>query len=84
MIVKPNREQHPAIQKLKLTVVKLEELTNEAMSSWFNDKENRANAKKKPFLKEIFAVAKLEARYLDGELGKANEAKLRHAAVILC
>ena len=69
MIVKPIREQHPAIQKLELNVQKLEEVTMEAMSNWFNDKDHIENAQKRPFLKEIFKVAKTEERYRNGEIG---------------
>jgi hypothetical protein len=49
-------------------VKKLDETTNEALSSFFMD--NEANAKKKPFLTEIFKVARLEERYKNGEIGK--------------
>lgn len=49
---------------------KLEEVTNEAMSTWFADAEHPENKQKKVYLKEIFKVAKLEQRYLNGEVGK--------------
>jgi len=66
--VEPNHKQHTEIQKLGLNVKKLDETTNEALSSFFMD--NEANAKKKPFLTEIFKVARLEERYKNGEIGK--------------
>jgi hypothetical protein len=69
MIVEPSATQHPDIQKLGLNVTKLEEVTNEALSTFFSDKDNSNNAKKKPFLKEIFRVAKQEERYKNGEIG---------------
>lgn len=52
-----------------ISVKKLEEVTNEAMSNWFADKENLDNAAKRPLLKEIFKVAKQQERYMKGEIG---------------
>lgn len=74
MIVEPNHTQHPSIQKLYLNVSKLEEVTNEALSSFFTDKDNPSNLQKKPYLKEIFKVAHLEERYKDGQIGKQSKA----------
>ncbi|KAK6950194.1 hypothetical protein Daesc_008520 [Daldinia eschscholtzii] len=68
MIVEPNHNQHPSIQKLFLNVSKLEEVTNEALSSFFTDKDNPSNMAKKPYLKEIFKVAHLEERFKDGQI----------------
>lgn len=68
MVVEPNAKQHPDIQKLNLNVAKLEEVTMDALSTFFADKENTNNAKKKPYLKEIFKVAKFEERYKNGEI----------------
>ncbi|KAF6836946.1 hypothetical protein CMUS01_05212 [Colletotrichum musicola] len=70
MIVEPPEKQHPSILKMNLNVQKLEDATTEAMSAFFSDKENKANAKKKPYLDEIFKVAKGEERYKRGEIGK--------------
>jgi hypothetical protein len=70
MIVQPHAKQHSSVQKVSLTVRKLEEVTNEAMSIWFGDTEHPENKNKKVYLKEIFRVAKLEERYLNGEVGK--------------
>lgn len=74
MVVEPNENQHPDIQKLYLNVKILEDVTNDALSTFFSDKENSNNAKKKPFLKEIFRVAKQEERYKNGEIGMAHHA----------
>lgn len=74
MIVEPNNKQHANLQKLYLNVTKLEEVTNEALSSFFTDKENPSNMAKRPYLKEIFRVAKIEERYKDGQIGKQSEA----------
>lgn len=74
LVVEPNAKQHPDIQKLGLNVKKLEETTVEALSSFFMD--NEANAKKRPFLNEIFKVARQEERYKNGEIGKLIQARL--------
>ncbi|KAJ9154838.1 hypothetical protein NKR23_g2420 [Pleurostoma richardsiae] len=73
MIVEPNHKQHLDIQKLNLNVAKLEEATLEALSAFFADKEHPDNAKKKPFLKEIFKVARYEERYKNGEIDADTE-----------
>lgn len=70
MIVLPNAEQHPDIQKLNLNVAKLEEATTEVLSSFFTDKDAPNNIKKKPYLKEIFLLAKYEERFRNGEIGR--------------
>ena len=72
MIVLPNDKQHPDIQKLNLNVAKLEEATFEALSGFFADKDNPNNAKKKPYLKEIFKVVRFEERFKNGEIGKGQ------------
>jgi hypothetical protein len=72
LVVEPNDRQHKDIQKLHLNVTKLEEITNEALSAFFADKENPTNGKKRAYLEEIFQVAKNEERYLNGEVGKCN------------
>ncbi|CZR41094.1 uncharacterized protein FPRO_10683 [Fusarium proliferatum ET1] len=73
MIVEPNKTQHPDIQKLNLNVKKLEEITIEALSGFFADKDNPANAKKRPFLNEIFKVAKQQERFKDGMIDGTTE-----------
>jgi hypothetical protein len=70
LIVEPNQQQHPDFQRLHLDVAKLEEVTNDALSGFFSDPENRNNAKKLPYLKEIFYIAKKDAQYRNGEIGK--------------
>ncbi|KAF4472314.1 hypothetical protein FALBO_786 [Fusarium albosuccineum] len=73
MIVEPNNKQHPDIQKLNLNVKKLEEITIEALSGFFADKENPANARKRPYLNEIFKVAKQEERFKKEEIDGHTE-----------
>lgn len=70
MIVDPKEVQHKDIRKLNLDVSKLEECTYEALSTFFADKENPSQARKKPYLKEIFKVARQEQRFKAGEIGK--------------
>ncbi len=70
MIVEPVDKQCPTVQKLKLNVKLLENATMEAMSNWFADKDHPENEAKRPFLKEIFKVARLEERYKAGEIGE--------------
>lgn len=72
MVTEPNLHQHADIRKLNINVSKLEEATFEALSSFFADTENPNNAKKKPYLKEIFRVAKYEERYKNGEIGSST------------
>ena len=73
MIVEPKTEQHPDIQNLDLNVAKLEEVTMECLNSFLSDKENPKNSQKKPYLKEIFKVAKLGQRYKNGEIGQSKD-----------
>lgn len=56
------------MRKLGLNVKKLEEITYEALSSFFLECET--NAKKRPYLAEIFKVARQEERHKNGELGE--------------
>jgi hypothetical protein len=72
MIIEPYEKQCSTVQKLRLNVQKLEEVTMEVMSTWFNDPEHPENLSKKPYLKEIFKVAKAEERYKNGEIGNSN------------
>jgi hypothetical protein len=74
MIIEPANKQCPTVQKLGLNVRKLEEVTSEAMSNWFNDKDHPENAQKRSYLKEIFKVAKIQERYKNGEIGKSIKA----------
>ena len=69
MIIAPYEKQCPIVQKSRLNVAKLEEVTMETMSAWFNDDKHPNNPLKKAFLKEIFKVAKAEERYKNGEIG---------------
>ena len=70
MVIEPPHKQCPTVQKMGLNVRKLEEATTEAMSIWFNDADHPENLLKKPFLKEIFKVAKAQERYKNGEIGE--------------
>ncbi|ESZ92987.1 hypothetical protein SBOR_6653 [Sclerotinia borealis F-4128] len=56
------------LRKPGLNIQMLEEFTMEALSNFFNNKENPGNLAKKPFIKEIFKVAKKEEEYKNGEI----------------
>lgn len=71
LITTPNRVQHPDLKKLNINVAKLEEATWDALSGFFADLDNPNNMKKKPYLKEIFRVAKYQERYKNGEIGSS-------------
>ncbi|KAG6021053.1 hypothetical protein E4U41_002632 [Claviceps citrina] len=71
LVVEPNIKQHNDLQKLGLNVKKLEETTYEALSSFFLD--NETNAKKRPYLSEIFKMARQEERFRNGEIDEATE-----------
>ncbi|KAK5652525.1 hypothetical protein OQA88_10431 [Cercophora sp. LCS_1] len=76
LVVEPNASQHPDIQKLGINVQKLEDVTMESLSSFFNDNNPTGksnNAKKKPYLKEIFKVAKHEEQFRRGEIDATAE-----------
>ncbi|KAK7751481.1 hypothetical protein SLS62_006566 [Diatrype stigma] len=75
LIVEPIERQHPAIQKVHLDVTKLSDLTMDALSSWFADKENPANATKQPLLKELFKLARAEERFKNEEIGRFFNAR---------
>lgn len=66
MVMEPPSRQHPDIKKLQLNVTKLEEVTMEALGGWFADGNSPSNASKRPYLEEIFKIAKQEERFLDG------------------
>lgn len=70
MVVQPRVNQHTDVQKAGLNVEKLEALTNDALYTFFHDKDNASNAKKEPYLKEIFKVAKQQERFKNGEIGR--------------
>jgi hypothetical protein len=69
MIIQPE-VRSPSIQKLGvLDMDRFETIAMESLSSWFLDPQKPRNAKKKPILKEIFRVAKMEERYRKNEIG---------------
>lgn len=60
-----------------MNVDKLETVTNDALYGFFHDKEHTNNAKKEPFLREIFKVARHQERYKNGEIGKSGYTRCR-------
>lgn len=69
LVIQPEDSRHQAIQKVNLDVKKLDEITMEALSTFFTDKENPNNENKRPYLRDIFKVAKQEERFKRGEIG---------------
>lgn len=67
LVVEPNETQHPDIQKLNLTMTKLEDAARDALSLWFT--ESPKNEAKRPFLSEILEVAMMEEQSKRGEIG---------------
>lgn len=70
MIVEPHNKRCPTVGSLGLNVEKLEKVTMDALDKWFTDPQNPGNASKKPFLREIFIVAKVQERYKNGDIGE--------------
>lgn len=58
---------------------KLEEVTLEALSGFFSDPDNQGNRNKRPYLNEIFKVARYEERFKNGEIGKTTQECPAHA-----
>ncbi|KAK8026624.1 hypothetical protein PG991_003680 [Apiospora marii] len=77
MIVLPNNQQHADLKKLNLNVAKLKDVTNEALSGWFTDKDSPNNAFKKPKLDEIFKVAAQEERFRHGQIGPTTKVHVK-------
>ncbi len=69
LIIEP-ATQPLSMHKLEgLTVAKMEAAAFESLAAWFGDKKKPENAMKRPILKEIFKVAKMEERYKRHEIG---------------
>ncbi|KAK3366560.1 hypothetical protein B0H63DRAFT_405371 [Podospora didyma] len=77
MVTEPNHKQHKDIQRLDITISKLEETTMGALSTWFADKDKPAQALKKTFLEEIFRIAKVEEQYKNDEIDAGTEVFVR-------
>ncbi|KAI0199663.1 hypothetical protein F4808DRAFT_204274 [Astrocystis sublimbata] len=73
MLVEPAGKRHPAIENIDLDLNALEKLTAESLKTFYCDKTAPANADKERYLREMFKVAKAEARYKDGELDAETE-----------
>ncbi|KAK3302394.1 uncharacterized protein B0T15DRAFT_303917 [Chaetomium strumarium] len=67
MIVDPEK-QPPEIQRLGVTVAKIEAVTMEALAPFFDDGSKPRNANKRSILKELFRVARAEERYRRKEI----------------
>ncbi|KAK0669286.1 hypothetical protein QBC41DRAFT_320285 [Cercophora samala] len=66
LITEPHHRQHPEIQGINLDIGRLEAITMQTISTWFQ--EERRHAAKKPILEEVFHVAKAEASLKAGNI----------------
>jgi hypothetical protein len=87
----PDREQpatrSPSIQKLGvITVAKLEAAAMDSLAVWFADPNKPENAQKKPILKELFRVAKMEEEYKQNNIGGflLPNSRKRHVVLTPC
>ncbi|OBT43050.1 hypothetical protein VE00_07327 [Pseudogymnoascus sp. WSF 3629] len=63
-----NQDSNSVARQRRVDVAKLEEVTREAMATWFADREKPKNAEKRGFLTQLFRVLYKEERYRRGEL----------------
>ena len=79
MSVESVASQHPSFQDQDISVQKLEDVSYEALSTWFKDPENPENMFRAPLIRELFKVARYEERYKNGEIGEwISNMKWRH------
>ena len=71
LVVEPNQNQYPDIQRLGITVAKLEDVTRDALALWYG--ESKQNEAKAPYLKELFKVARMEEQFKRGEIGTLHK-----------
>ncbi|ELR02351.1 hypothetical protein VC83_07779 [Pseudogymnoascus destructans] len=63
-----NQDPTSVARQRGVDVAKLEEVTREAMATWFADREKPKNAEKRGYLTQLFRVLYKEERYRRGEL----------------
>lgn len=68
LVVKSNASQHSDIKNGNLNICKLQQITTEALTSFFL--ENKGSAQTKVCLGVIFDTAILEERHCEGKIGK--------------
>lgn len=69
LIIDP-QTQPPSIRRLgHISVARLEAAALDSLSSFFADAKKPKNARKRPILKEIFRVARIEEKYKRNEIG---------------
>lgn len=71
MTVEPLENQHPSFQEQDLSVHKLQDVSYEALSFWLTDSGHPDNLLKVNLIKELFAVARYQERFKNGEIGKS-------------
>ncbi|KAL2164205.1 hypothetical protein VTH06DRAFT_3421 [Thermothelomyces fergusii] len=73
LIIDPET-QPPSIRKLgTIPVARLEAAAMDSLAEFFADPNKPKNAKKKPILKELFRVAKMEERYKRNEIDGSTQ-----------
>ncbi|KAK4123395.1 hypothetical protein N657DRAFT_656640 [Parathielavia appendiculata] len=83
MIIDP-ATRTPSVQKLgDITVAKLESAAMEALSNFFGDTSKPKNAKKKPILKELFKVAKMEEKYMRNEIDGTTQVPVTYDDMVM-
>jgi hypothetical protein len=65
-----------------IDVAKFEEVTYEAMATWFADREKPKNAEKRRFLTQLFRVLYKEERYRSGDLDGSTTISINDLASI--
>jgi hypothetical protein len=71
LVIPPHAQQHADIQKVSLDVARLEGIAYDCLASFFD--ENESNASKRPYLNELFKVARQEERYRHGDIDGSAE-----------
>lgn len=72
-----NQDLNGVAKHRGIDVAKLEEVTREAMATWFADREKPKNAEKRGFLDQLFLVLYEEERYRRGELKGSKTVSVR-------
>jgi hypothetical protein len=78
-----NQDSTSVARQGGVDVTKLEQVTREAMATWFADREKPKNANKRGFLTQLFHVLYIEERYRRGELDGSTTVSINDFAGIV-
>jgi hypothetical protein len=70
LIIEPGARPPSLRRQGHITVAMLETAAMDSLSVFFQDANKPKNALKRPILKEIFKVARMEERYKRNEIGR--------------